>query len=162
MIFARFGLMETLWDFTARARVEPPYHLRAGLRPAGARAILPHVPHRTAQVRSPLPAFRHHQPAAQPIRRRDHLLVHRDRHARQWTRLADSHRLRLPPLRGFHPERSCRADLAHRATCRVALLAEDFLRHHRSVLARQLAVRDLHDLAAYHTVAGGSLLYIFV
>ena len=71
-------------------------------------------------------------------------------------RLADANRLRLPALRGFHPERPRRADLAHGLPCRVDLLAPGVLRHHRPVCQSELAVCDLHHLSAYRAAAGGA------
>ena len=116
-----------------RARSAPPYHLHPGIRPARAGAILPHVPHRTAEVRPALPAFRHHRPAQGRSRRRDRVLDHRD----QGGRLADPHRLRLPALRGLHPARPRRADLAHGVQRGLDLLAAGVHRHDRALHAER-------------------------
>ena len=134
------------------ARSAPPYHLCAGIRSARARAVLPHVPDRTAQVRPAVPAQRHHQPPADLAGRRDRVLVDRD----QGRRLADPHQLRFPAVRGPDPARPGRADLEHGFSRHVDLLAAGVPRHHRAVLAGALAVRDLHHLPAFPAVSGGA------
>jgi len=132
------------------ARSPPPYHLYSGVRSARAGAILPHVPHRIAEIQPALPCERHHQPPTSRSRRRDRLLDHRD----QGGRLADQDELRFPAVRGFHPARPGAADPADRVSRRVDLLAAGFCRHARPLHPGELALHGIHQLSAYRAAVG--------